>query len=212
MRATVAVASAFRASALSALHAIAGTKKSFLLSGHCSDGKPDLEHRHAYYLPQVDETGGLAGLLVVTPSDRFERDEIEALRIMKGLQWNGPSTRLRLELIDDDDRSSVQLAARWVSATPYVPTRRFWGTHGKHHLTPEKQLAAELHKVGAKPTDVMLQSWLDVSVRAAPKKNKTPKMRRVSFRAEFRLEAPVCAPMALGHSCHFGLGQFVPML
>jgi len=34
--------------------------------------------------------------------------------------------------------------------------------------------------------------------------------RRLAFTAKFQTEKPVCGPIALGHSCHFGLGLFVP--
>jgi hypothetical protein len=33
---------------------------------------------------------------------------------------------------------------------------------------------------------------------------------RAAYRAELRVRDPICGPVALGHSCHFGLGQFVP--
>lgn len=213
MRATVAVAEAVRSAALSALHAMTGSKESFLLSGHGPNGIPDREHRHAYYLPQADETGALSEIMVVSPRDRFTEEEIHALGTVHAIQWNGPSTKLDLELIDHDDRSAIRLAARWVSRTPYVPPRRFWGTHGKRHLTPEKQLSTEFKETGAIVTEIRIETWDKIRVRVAQSARQvgraTP-LCRSSFWVEFRVDRPICAPMAVGHSCHFGLGQFVP--
>lgn len=214
VRSTVAVAEAFRATALSAFHAITGSKDSFLLTGHQPDGQPDKGHHHAFYLPQPATDGALLGIVVVSPHLRFSREEIEALRIIKALWWNGPSTRISLELSDADDHCFRQLASRWISATPYVPLRRFWGTHGKRHLTPEKQLRQELEQVpNCRPREVRLARWGDIRVRVATRiaNNKVSLPRRLAFTAEFQTEKPVCGPIALGHSCHFGLGLFVPV-
>ncbi|MBI4454800.1 MAG: type I-U CRISPR-associated protein Cas5/Cas6 [Acidobacteria bacterium] len=212
---TVVVAEAFRAAVLSALHATTGNKESFLLSGHHEDGTPDKEHRHAYYLPQPSYGGSLAEILIVSPRHRFSPDELAAMQIVKRLRWNGPSTRVHLELVDGDDHSAVQLAAAWTSLTPYVPVRRFWGTHGKHHLTPERQLAKELENLsfGGSIVSLVVEPWQEIRVRVANKGGERglTLSRRTGFRAVFRTAEPICGPIALGHSCHFGLGQFVPL-
>lgn len=213
VRSTVAVAEAFRATVLSAFHAVTGSKDSFLLTGHQSDGQPDKGHRHAYYLPQPAADGALVGIVVVSPHLRFSGDEIEALSIIKALRWNGPSAKISLELADADDHSFQQLASRWISATPYVPLRRFWGTHGKHHLTPEKQLRQELEQVqNRRPCEVRLARWGDIRVRLARRvaNGKLSVPFRLAFLGEFQTEKPICGPIALGHSAHFGLGLFVP--
>lgn len=215
LAATVAVAEAFRGATLSALHAMTGAKNSFLLSGHCMDGKPDGEHRHAYYLPQPDESGRIREMLVVIPSDRFSQEEHAALQAVRTLRWNGPSSMVHLELLDSDDWDAIRLASRWVSLTPYVPTRRFWGTHGKHHLTPDRQLVAEIKRILPECIieDLKLTRCNDIRIRVAPNsKTRLPfsPVRRSAYSIEFRTQQPICAPIALGHSCHFGLGQFLP--
>jgi CRISPR-associated protein Csb2 len=155
----------------------------------------------------------LVGIIVVSPHVRFSREEMEALKILKVLRWNGPSTKISLELADADDHCFRQLASRWLSATPYVPLRRFWGTHGKHHLTPEKQLRQELEQVSTcNPREVRLARWGDIRVRMAKRNSnyKLPVPIRLAFTAEFQTEKPICGPIALGHSTHFGLGLFIP--
>jgi CRISPR-associated protein Csb2 len=214
VRSTVAVAEAFRAAALSAFHATTGSKDSFLLTGHQPDGQPDRGHHHAFYLPQPAADGAIVGIVLVSPHLRFSKEEIEALRIVKALQWNGPSTRIFLELADTDDQCFRQLATRWISATPYVPLRQFWGTHGKRHLLPENQLCQELEQVpNCKPREVRIVRWGDIRVRIAKHCaiNRLSPSRRLAFTVEFQTEKPICGPLVLGHSCHFGLGQFVPV-
>ncbi|MBZ5495736.1 MAG: type I-U CRISPR-associated protein Cas5/Cas6 [Acidobacteriia bacterium] len=211
---TVAVAEAFRAAALSAFHAITGSRDSFLLAGHQPNGQPDKGHHHAYYLPQPTTDGALIGIVVVSPYLRFSGEELEALRIVRALQWNGPSTRICLELSDADDQCFRQLASRWVSATPYVPLRRFWGTHGKRHLAPENQLRQELEQVAnCEPGDIHLARWGDIRVRMARRNanNGLSLSNRLAFTGKLHTEKPICGPVALGHSCHFGLGLFVPV-
>lgn len=217
LSATVLVSDAFRSAALSALHVTTGAKNSFLLSGHERDGRPDSGHNHAYYLPQASDDGRLAGMLVVSPRARFSSDEIAALSLVKKVQWNGPSTRLGVELIDENDCGVQQLATRWESVTPFVPPRRFWGMHGKRHLTPELQLITELTNA-LEPVVISVSSikpWLSLRVRVVfnSKLNGDLQRRvRSGFKIQFQSNIPIAGPIALGHSAHFGLGQFRPFV
>lgn len=217
LSATVAIADAFRSAVLSTFHIKVGAKDSFLLSGHNADGTSDQENRHAYYLPVAagNSSQTLNGILVVSPVARFSEHEMVALRAIKSLRWNGPSTKLAVELVDPDDQTAGTIASRWVSATPYVPIRRFWGTHGKHHLVPEKQLKAELQTTGvADLTSIVIQPWCKIRIRRKPSKSADKAIQsaiRLGHRVVFSTSKPMLGPVALGHSCHFGLGQFVPL-
>ena len=211
--ATVAVAKAFRAAALSALHAVTGTKESFLLSGHKADGRPDDQHRHAYYLPIPDQDGRLAELLIVSPEASFSSDELAAISVVKRIQFNGPSSALDVELVEENSRVLETLATRWESTTPYVPPRRFWGTHGKKKLTPERQLARELRELAipSEVTNCSVNEWMRLRVRIVlnPELEGNPQSHiRSGFRVQFETREPLVGPLALGHSAHFGLGQF----
>ena len=211
--ATVAVAEAFRAAVLSALHAVSGTKESFVLSGHKADGRPDDQHRHAYYLPIPGADGRLAELLVASPEAHFSSDELAALSVVRRIQFNGPSSRLGVELVEEDSHASQILATRWVSTTPYVPPRRFWGTHGKKHLTPERQLARELteNASSSEMISYSLSQWIRLRVRIVCNPSLEGNLQsrvRSGFRVEFQASHPIVGPIALGHSAHFGLGQF----
>jgi CRISPR-associated protein Csb2 len=216
IKATVAVAETLRETILTEFHTMTGGKHSFLLSGLNSDGSPDKVHRHAFYLPKPDMSGRIKELLVVSPADQFSEEELVALKSLKILRWNGPSTTTRIELIDIQDQSELRVASNWVSLTPYVPPRRFWGTSGKHHLTPEKQLYKEIATICAESDidQIKLSNWGKVKVRIAPNSKtilpNTPIFRN-AYRVEFRIRKPLCGPIVLGHSSHFGLGIFIPV-
>jgi len=217
LSATVVIADAFRSAVLSALHNKVRANDSLLLSGHNADGTPDQENRHAYYLPMPAGDGSqrLTGILVVCPVAQFSAQEMAALRAVTTLRWNGPSTKLALELVETDDRAVATIAFRWASTTPYVPIRRFWGTHGKHHLVPEKQLEEELRRTGvAELTAIEIQPWCKVRIRRKSSHSAGTASHpaiRLGYRAVFSTAKPILGPVALGHSCHFGLGQFIPV-
>jgi CRISPR-associated protein Csb2 len=215
IQATVAIADAFRAAALAALHSTNGSQDSMLLSGHYSNGKPGGQHQHAYYLPEpgLDSSRTLTGLLVVSPVARFSEQELMALQAVTWLRWNGPRTVVSLECVGIDDWAAAKVASHWTSSTPYVPFRRFWGTHGKRHLTPERQIITELggHPVGVEVLECEVRPWCDVRVRIAPSANDSQPLKRRGFHVTFSVRMPICGPVALGHSCHFGLGQFRPI-
>lgn len=213
---TVRVAEAFRSAVLAAFQVVSGNRESFVLSGHEANGKPDHGHRHGFYLPVPDEDGKIVSVYVVSPVERFSMAEMEALKLIRVLQWNRPSTRTRVDLISDDDSTLNQVAATWSTITPYVPPRRFYGTPGKHHLTPEKQLVAELTQVtpGIYQVEELrkVSDWL-VDTRVPNQPNGVRQRlnaRRQGFYVRFRATAPLCGPVLLGHSTHFGLGQFRP--
>jgi CRISPR-associated protein Csb2 len=212
---TVRVAMAFRSAALAAFHLVAGNRESFLLSGHQPDGRPDLGHRHGFYLPTPDQNGRLATVRIVSPFQRFSPEETEALKLVRVLRWNGPATKLNVELSDEDDFSWNQVAAEWSTLTPYVPPRRFYGTHGKHHLLPGKQLIEELRGLVAGDYQVVeihrVAEW-QVQVRLARGNDAVKRpLRRQGWCVRFRSSRPLCGPVVLGHSAHFGLGQFRPV-
>lgn len=209
---TTLLTSAFRAAALSALHAHTGSRESLLLSGHRADGSPAQGHNHAYYLPQFEGDDQPHGLLVVSPNSRFFAEDLSALESVRMIRWAGPSTRTSIELADADDRSCFQVATKWISVTPYAPLRRFWGTSGKRHLTPDRQLASELASrvPEAKGVEMHILSETRALLRLPSNNISARPAWQRAFEMELELPTPICGPIALGHSSHFGLGLFVP--
>src|SRR5260370_27714260 len=117
-------------------------------------------------------------------------------------------------MILEDDSSLAQVATTWVSATPYVPLRQFYGTHGKRHLVPEKQLVGELQQLVPGQYEVLEIAKLGpplLRVRISQRQRGTSltgKQKRQGFQIRFRSTIPICGPVVLGHSAHFGFGQF----
>ena len=214
LNAVVRVASSFRSAALAACQVVMGNRDSFLLSGHHPNGKPDELHEHAFYLPVPDDTGRISSVFVLSPCQRFSAEEMSALGLIRFLQWNGPSTRVKVELINEDDSALNQVATMWSSVTPYVPPRRFYGTHGKRHLVPERQLVAELAKLVPGTCEVeearQIRDW-QIEVRVPKRGGADRPMKRQGFYVRFRCAEPLCGPIVLGHSTHFGLGLFRPV-
>lgn len=215
VRAAVRIAEAFRQCCLSAYQTLTGTRESFMFSGHRFNGQPDDRHQHAYYLAQPDSAGSISELVVASPAGPFEEAESAALRLVRALQPGGPRSRLELALISEHSDSEQLVAHHWSSLTPYVPLRRFWGTSGKHHITPEKQLAEEFLSITGVPCEVetlsVIPEQIFVRVGAIRREGAPPPQeRRHAYRVTISAERPVRGPLVLGHSAHFGLGQLLP--
>ncbi len=214
IQACVRVSNAFRQCALAAYQTVTGSRESFLLSGHGGDGEPDQEHRHAYYLPISDGRTLINGLVVALPEARYVDDELRALKLIRAIRWNGPNTHLSVEMVGDADDAVRQIASNWTTVTPYVPLKRYWGTHGKWHLSPDRQLAAEFEsRIGVRcevQGVTAVRERVFVRVGSRSRNGPLPVPTRCAFGVRIRTAEPIRGPLVLGHSAHFGLGQFVP--
>jgi len=137
-------------------------------------------------------------------------------------------------------RSDGPSSAVWISATPFVPpNRRRFRENGRLRAAEtatallKKALTESLRASGSTAAIVRIQpldcdgnpipaipdrdptefSWVTIHETQRERRDRLiSRTRRVRpgfhFRAEF--SEPVCGPLLVGHSCHFGLGQFVP--
>jgi CRISPR-associated protein Csb2 len=213
-RCVVPLTNAWRAALLAAFEVSRDRPGSFLFSGRCADGAPDKEHAHAFYLPEIDADGSITGLRIVSPLAQFSAEEMRVLRSVETVKWAGPSARVNLMLMDEQDTSLLQVASSWESVTPYVPPRGFHQDRPK--LSPAQQLADELRRDLAWEAGLVEATCTPVGsvpVRNAPKRGSdatVPMMARIGYRVQFQTSSPICGPVLLGHSAHFGLGQFRP--
>jgi CRISPR-associated protein Csb2 len=120
---------------------------------------------------------------------------------------------MRVELAAEENTLS-RVATFWSTITPYVPPRRFYGTHGKHHLRPEDQVINELAKLVPGKHAVeeirLVPDWhIKVRVSLSSDGMLRP-VKRQGFYVRLRSAMPLCGPIILGHSTHFGLGHFRP--
>jgi CRISPR-associated protein Csb2 len=214
-RCVVPLTNAWRAALLAAFEVFNDRPGSFLFSGRCADGTPDSDHAHAFYLPEVDDEGTIMGLRIVSPLAPFSLEEMRALRSVVTVTWAGPSARANLMLMEEQDTSVLRVASSWESTTPYVPPRAFH--QDKPRLTPERQLADELRRDLGGAVDVVGATCTPVGkvpVRSAPNRGTSEPasiVARIGYKARFQTSRPICGPILLGHSAHFGLGQFRPV-
>ena len=198
------------------------------LSGHeLGEGN---RHAHAFWLPDPNERGEIAHLLVHAPGGL----SAPTLRVFAALRHvkrdEGDGLRLMLEGVDR--AASFARLSRlpgestlWRSRTPYL--------HPWHLKKPEVRSPEALHAAILKQ---LRREWRARN-EASPDVVDVRELRSVKFGGrelrpvhfhrfrrkrgltqpdtlgrllELRFAAPVRGPLALGFACHFGLGLFEP--
>lgn len=206
-----------------------------LLSGKDELGTPLQGHQQAYFILWPDEHGNPTRL-VCWRETSFDEEEIETLlsaseRIYSWEAGN-PDWWVRLvplpfgTPLPGSSGATFPEAARWQSATPFVPPggrHRFRGKgRERPGEAPEAVLKKLIDKLGyPQPIEVgrdgntEREEWIHVHetreerLRRRHESLRTPAIRR-GFRLQITFAKPVQGPICLGHSSHFGLGLFVP--
>lgn len=196
------------------------------------NGQLRKDHRHAFYLPTAD-TDDCRRLrhVLVTARDGFGPGEVAALNGLRKLRL-GEEDELSVQLVGLGTKSDfctplLGTSKIWISATPFVVTRypKLRGSKrdrpedyasprdfARHILQQEIRRWPELPQVMAIEDVEYLgrQRLRTLQFQRFRSKRDDDGGRRPAgaFRITFR--APVIGPLCLGHSCHFGLGLFVP--
>jgi CRISPR-associated protein Csb2 len=206
-----------------------------LFSGKDERGQPlNSGHDHAFYLPSDEDGDGRIDHLTLYAPAGFNRAEIRAIDALR--QLKSGDLELALLLVGLGEKESFgasPLFARssvWISATPFLVTR-----HMKRRGTKRDPRAFFESPEGRVEfvKQVLLEELerrqllqLGIVIEPLESVGKTPPLRPIQFRLSrqkngdrganrprgfFRLRfpEPVSGPIALGHSCHFGLGLFV---
>jgi CRISPR-associated protein Csb2 len=202
------------------------------LSGKDSSGALRKDHRHAFYLPTADAGGQWLTHVTVTASEGFGPGEVAAFNGVRTLKLADDSAELRVQLVGLGDPQDFRIslldeATVWLSATPFVTTR-YPKLRGTKRDRPESY---------ASPRD-FVRHLLQEELRRRPELPPVlaiqgeeymggPRLRVLQFQrfrnkrgddggrrpaGAFRITfaSAVRGPLCLGHSCHFGLGLFVP--
>lgn len=126
---TLNVASVARVAAMSVYGSVDG-RKSPVLSGKASDGRPLKGHVHAFYLPSDEDGDGKVDHLTVYAPMGFDEEHRVALGGLDRLYGYGLNGELRLMLLGMEeelneivDRGVFGFSSTWVSTTPYLLTR-----------------------------------------------------------------------------------------
>ena len=206
--------------------------RSSVLSGKDADGQCLRQHRHAFYLPTAegDDPRRLTHLTVVA-ADAFGPNEVAALNALRALPGADESPELRLQLVGLGDRRDFRApllgeATVWRSATPFVVTRcpKRRGTKRdrpedyaspsafvRHILSQELQRRPDLPPACIEEQAIIgPQQLRPIQFRRSRMKSSDDGIRRPSGGFRLTFTAPVRGPLCLGHSCHFGLGLFLP--
>lgn len=223
----VSIAELFRRRAIQ-LHG----KPSFALSGHAEDKNVVANnHQHAFYLAKPDEADGGRSLsrLVIWCEHGFTQQEVNALMSVETLRWADarfPARPILLHMSRELPESPI--AKRWKSQTPFVPPRYWY----------RKKVAEGRVRDGHSPEDQIIRCLTDNGIdvdcqakrlgadsnrawdvckvhlpKSARKKNASNSQtnHRIGVFIEVEFDEPTRLSVpAMGHSCHFGLGQFVP--
>jgi len=201
-----------------------------VFSGKALDGSALTgDHVHAFYLPADDNGDGKLDHITIYASKGFDLTAQIALNSVRKL-WGSGGHDIDTVLVglgdaegyggfDLRDGQTPQLASSriWMSRTPYLLTRHP-KKNGKD--SPEAQLRVELARrrfpdpTKVDPLDHTMSSgkkirWLEFRRIRKGGGGRLANPSGYGFRIEFPQE--VSGPMALGYSCHFGLGQFIPV-
>jgi CRISPR-associated protein Csb2 len=213
--------------------------RSPVLSGKDAGGGRLLGHGHAYCLPADEDGDGRIDHVTVVAEDGFGADEVAALHAVRSVPW-GQGDGLRLLLVglgrrDDFTAAMFQPASCWQSATPFVVSP-FLKKRGRKRdpaeLRHEGMAAAFVRLVLLEELGRLRQRRPDLPepkrIELLPESRMgAHRLRPIQFKRfrrkpgddggnrpsgafQITFPHPVAGPISLGHSCHFGLGLFVP--
>jgi CRISPR-associated protein Csb2 len=194
------------------------------------------EHAHAFYLPTDDDGDGrLDHVTVFASPDGFSRDEVRAIDSLRWLKCGDLDLSLLLVgLGQETDFHHTRLFGNstvWSSATPFVVTRHVKRRGRKRDPrsffeTPEGKTEFVMHVLRE---ELARRGLLQAGMEIEPLDHvgEHPSLRALQYRLErqkpgddgasrprglfrIRFPQPVSGPIALGHSCHYGLGLFLP--
>lgn len=199
--------------------------------GKDDQGRPLTGHGHAFFLPaDEDGDGWLDHVTVIAPMG-FNSLECQAIDRLRLLRF-GDGDPLQLVLIGlgnahDFRAPLLAQSAVWVSATPFVVTRfpKLRGSKRDRptdYATPTVFAGHVLRQELARRSDLPSIVSIEDEEVIGPRGLRAIQFKRSrsrpgddggrrptgAFRVTFA--GPVHGPLCLGHSCHFGLGVFVP--
>ena len=200
------------------------------LMGTTVDGKPRRgSHAHAHWLPLSFEGGDKIDHVLVTATEGFSRETIQAISRIRwayakghnslsvNMVGQGDVTAIYQQLstaggIPSDTLAILKPSSTFVSATPMV-LRKYLAKHGKK--TFAGQVREELAERGW-PSPVSIEPMSNQEMvrlklkghllRRSAKKNQPP--HESSWGCKLRFDKIVKAPITLGYASHFGLGLF----
>lgn len=214
-----------------------GGAKSPILSGKDPTGKPLKDHLHAFYLPSdEDGDGKLDHLTIWVPGGLDDRSyqAVVSIKTLNPGRGQEPVTLVYQAHGDAPDFEDVSPLFRqskhWRSLTPYVLTQHIKFRGPRNEQGQKRMVNGPLDQIAREV------QWRCPGHRLKQPRLRSPNEaiallgdRHQGFRpVEFfryrqrgsngggafnfclEFQEPINGPLALGFSCHFGLGLFVP--
>jgi CRISPR-associated protein Csb2 len=199
--------------------------------GKDEHGQRQTGHQHAFFLPADEDADGRLDHLTVFAPMGFNPLERQALDKLRRLPF-GAGDPLPLLLVglgcERDFRSPLlEEATVWISATPFVATRypKLRGTKrdrpedyasprdfARHILQQELQRRSDLPEIESIEAEEVIgaHQLRPLQFKRFRNKQGDDGGRRPTGGFRITFAAPFRGPLCLGHSCHFGLGLFLP--
>jgi CRISPR-associated protein Csb2 len=185
-------------------------------------------HQHAAFFLIPDSQGKPSRLICWRKASFIDEEQIALLAAAEvPLAWNFGSDDWKLRLVPlpietplPPDKDIFGESVVWETLTPFVPPLHIFGRNGK----PKKgcEIGTQIKKfisicelpaasvIALSPSDAPAE-WVKVHRPHRARNEQTNDDKR-AFRIRLQFEKSVKGPIFLGHSCHFGLGLFVPVI
>ncbi|MGD0949643.1 MAG: type I-U CRISPR-associated protein Csb2 [Candidatus Binatia bacterium] len=195
-------------------------------SGKDVDGKPLKGHRHVYILPVDRNRDGRIDHLLVACKEPLEHEEQLALDRLDAVWQSKGKPDIQVVPILWGTRAALfqetfalsrnAIVTEVISATPFVPPRHYRKGRGPlaDWLADEVRREAVNHgfpsPVQVVPIPRLVnygrdRRWIEF------RRSRKGQTAQLGYGFKLVFPEPIGAPIALGHSAHFGLGQFRPM-
>jgi CRISPR-associated protein Csb2 len=193
--------------------------------------RPSTGHQHAFFLPADEDGDGRLDHLTVFAPMGFNDLECQAIDRLRRLPFcdGDPLQLLLIGLGRENDFRArlLEESTVWTSATPFVATRypKLRGTKrdrpedyasprefARHVLRQELERRPDLPKVVSIEDEEVIGTHRlrPIQFKRFRSKSSDDGGRRPGGGFRITFTTPVRGPLCLGHSCHFGLGLFLP--
>jgi CRISPR-associated protein Csb2 len=182
-----------------------------LFSGKTWEGQKRLDHGHVYILPRGNRVGRIDRILILSPREPFDSDELDAVRGVRELyQRDGrPTVRCVVTWQGRLDGGERRLSRVVQSATPFVPPRHWRkGRNFGKFMEDEVRRECQNHGVGSVVASVETSQLPPPFHETEYRRNRKDDPVRPGYALRLTFEEKVLAPFAIGYGAHFGLGQF----
>lgn len=204
--------------------------------GKEANGEPLKGHQHTHIFCELGERRDSIGYITLYAPMGFDHDAQEVIEdVQRKALWGHGGHAIELILLGFGNVNTFDIpifrkAKRWISLTPFVPTR-----HAKHYADGRPKLDEDGWPIGSPAQD--LRRLLKNDRGIIPKSISQPSssitvrrertLRTLQFQTErnhgngkrghqsgvglsIEFEENVQGPLALGYGSHFSLGLFVP--